>query len=118
MKSILLNIFYISLALGLLFAGFYFMTVKYMIILLLEFLIILEIVKMASKFLLDEGMDMHYVIDGSIIYVLREIYILVTDINAVENGPMIMMIYIGLIFAFVYLRGVLIYQEQKFNHKG
>lgn len=51
------------------------------IILLLEFIVIMEVVKMISDFIKNQKLRLRFVIDIFIIFLIRDVIILTTDLN-------------------------------------
>ena len=51
------------------------------IILLLEFIVIMEVVKMISDFIKNQKLSLRFVIDIFIIFLIRDVIILTTDLN-------------------------------------
>jgi uncharacterized membrane protein (DUF373 family) len=102
----------VGLSIVLVFVGLYFFTATDVIITLLEILIVAEIVRMLANFMLDTDhkVNIRYAIDGSVIYVLRELYITLT---AFQQNPELWVqiaIYMAVIAGFVVLRTVTITQ--------
>jgi len=51
------------------------------IILMLEFIVVMEVVKMVSDFIKKEKLRLRFVIDIFIIFLIRDVIILTTDVN-------------------------------------
>lgn len=102
----------IGLSIALVLTGIYFFTAKDVIIFLLEILIVAEIVRMLVNFVQDKNhkVNIRYAIDGSIIYVLRELYISLTAFQIQPELWLQISIYMGVIAGFVVLRTITITQ--------
>ena len=70
------------------------------IILLLEFIVILEIVKMTMDFINKNKLSLRYVIDIFIIFLIRDIVILVTEKNYDKNKIIFLLFIVAVFFAF------------------
>ena len=104
--------FTVGLSVVLVLIGVYFFTAQDIIIFLLEILIVAEIVRMLANFITDKNhkINIRYAIDGSIIYVLRELYITLT---AFQTNPELwtqILVYMCVILAFIGARSVTIKQ--------
>lgn len=106
------SMFTVGLSIVLVFIGLYFFTSKDVIITLLELLIVAEIVRMLANFVFDTDhkVNIRYAIDGSIIYVLRELYISLTAFQQNPDLWIQISIYMGVIVGFIVLRTITITQ--------
>ncbi len=68
-----------------------------MIILLLEFIVILEVVKMIGDFIEKNKLSLRFIIDVFIVFLIRDIVILVTDPKT-QNEKILFLIFIIFIF--------------------
>jgi uncharacterized membrane protein (DUF373 family) len=70
------------------------------IILMLEFIVIMEVVKMISDFIKKEKLRLRFVIDIFIIFLIRDVIILSTDVNKdyFDIGFLLIVIFIFFIF--------------------
>ena len=102
----------IILAIALVAIGVAFFSVNTTIILLLEVLIVAEIVRMLANFILDTNhkVNIRYAVDGSIIYVIRELYIALTAFQQDPEMWLNIMVYMLVIGAFILMRTATITQ--------
>ena len=102
----------VGFSIALVLFGLYFYTAKDMIIFLLEILIVAEITRMLANFVMDRNhkVNIRYAIDGSIIYVIRELYITLTAFQTNQELWLQISIYMGVITGFIVLRTIAILQ--------
>lgn len=70
------------------------------IILLLEFIVIIEVVKMIAEFLEKKRLRLRYVIDVFIIFLTREVIILTTNPHKDHQGILFLLLVIFVFFIF------------------
>lgn len=70
------------------------------IILMLEFIVIMEVVKMVSDFIKKETLRLRYIIDIFIIFLIRDVIILTTDKNRdyIDISFLLLVIFVFFIF--------------------
>ena len=70
------------------------------IILMLEFIVIMEVVKMVSDFIKKETLRLRYIIDIFIIFLIRDVIILTTDKNRdyIDISFLLVVIFVFFIF--------------------
>jgi uncharacterized membrane protein (DUF373 family) len=67
------------------------------IILMLEFIVIIEVVKMISDFVVKRKLRLRYVIDVFIVFLIRDVVILVTD-HKKEFEEILFLLFVILVF--------------------
>lgn len=70
------------------------------IILLLEFIVIIEVVKMIAEFIEKKRLRLRYVIDVFIIFLIRDVIILTTDPNKEHKEVLFLLLVIFVFFLF------------------
>ncbi|RBQ28605.1 hypothetical protein CRU92_06265 [Arcobacter sp. FW59] len=70
------------------------------IILMLEFIVIMEVVKMISEFITKETLRLRYVLDIFIIFLIREVIILATNKNREYFDIVFLLLVIFIFFIF------------------
>lgn len=70
------------------------------IILMLEFIVIMEVIKMISDFIKKETLRLRYVLDIFIIFLVREVIILSTNKNKEHFDILFMLVVISVFFIF------------------
>jgi uncharacterized membrane protein (DUF373 family) len=70
------------------------------IILMLEFIVIIEVVKMISEFIKKKRLRMRYVIDVFIIFLTRDVIILTTNPNKDQKEILFLLLVIFVFFLF------------------
>lgn len=70
------------------------------IILMLEFIVIIEVVKMISEFIEKKRLRLRYVIDVSIIFLTRDVIILATNPNKDHKEILFLLLVIFVFFLF------------------
>ena len=70
------------------------------IILLLEFIVIIEVVKMIAEFIEKKRLRLRYVIDVFIIFLIRDVIILTTDPNKEHKEILFLLLVIFVFFLF------------------
>ncbi len=70
------------------------------IILMLEFIVIIEVVKMIAEFIEKKRLRLRYVIDVFIIFLIRDVIILTTDPNKEHKEILFLLLVIFVFFLF------------------
>lgn len=107
------SVLYVCISIILVVLGYKFYTVQEVIIGLLELLIVIEIVRMIANFISDthHKINMRYAVDGAIIYMLHELYIVLANFRSHPALCLQIIIYMLCIYVFIKLRTIVIDQQ-------
>lgn len=105
---------YVIISILLVLLGMKFYTVQEIIIHLLELLIVIEIVRMIANFISDSNhkINLRYAVDGAVIYMLHELYIILVEFRCSSSLYIQILIYLLCIIVFILLRTIVIKQQE------
>lgn len=84
----------------------------YLVSLILEYIVLIEVVQMLFVFFKRQRIKLRYMIDAAIIFFIREIFILVTN-HKEKNEIFLFVVLIGIFFFFRYLAINITYKAEK-----